>query len=564
MSIEIAAFANCDDIYIVWRSSKPIKNCVGYALLRTMYKGKKELREEVVLNRIDFNAKQPRPNEKVPSTQSPFRRCDWTDHGLNAGARARYRVVPVILRNGKQVIDDSQSSPDSNIVELSPRVDKTFSASFNRGIVMSQFVARQLGTVNAKSIAAFKQRIVQEKDLHDQLRLFLSGDLRVEMLALLDETIKDGGQVHVAMFELSDRELIEKLLLLGKRAHVVLSNGAHKTAADDENKASRAVLKKGGVEVVSRMLASGHLGHNKFMVVSDKKGKPVTAWTGSTNWSQTGLCTQINNGIRIDDANVAGFFRTQWDALKKNGSKFPGTLKNDQAHVAKVGKGRVSVWFTPTQGGELEQATKLIQKAKQGALFLMFMPGKSVLLDALMARAGKLYVHGVVSTALGQDLDKAKVSLVRRGKTRVKPLEVVQPEGIRNPIAHFAAEVTRSQFLPHGKGGGIGFAIVHSKVIVLDPFGDSPVVITGSHNFSASAQSKNDENLVVIEGNPALAQAYAVHIRAVYEHYRWRAFLLEHAAAGAGKQALFGDRLGWQQEWFEGDDLANLDFWLGK
>jgi len=61
-------------------------------------------------------------------------------------------------------------------------------------------------------------------------------------------------------------------------------------------------------------------------------------------------------------------------------------------------------------------------------------------------------------------------------------------------------------------------------MIVIDPF-TNPTVITGSHSFSASASIKNDENLLIVQGNRALAERYAVNIMATYQHYRWRAYL---------------------------------------
>jgi len=39
------------------------------------------------------------------------------------------------------------------------------------------------------------------------------------------------------------------------------------------------------------------------------------------------------------------------------------------------------------------------------------------------------------------------------------------------------------------------------------------------------ARAKNDENFVIIKGERALAEAYAVNALTVYQHYRWRAFL---------------------------------------
>lgn len=49
----------------------------------------------------------------------------------------------------------------------------------------------------------------------------------------------------------------------------------------------------------------------------------------------------------------------------------------------------------------------------------------------------------------------------------------------------------------------------HNKVIVVDGRSSRPVVLTGSYNFTWSAQYRNAENLLIIRGHPALAQRYA-------------------------------------------------------
>jgi phosphatidylserine/phosphatidylglycerophosphate/cardiolipin synthase-like enzyme len=54
------------------------------------------------------------------------------------------------------------------------------------------------------------------------------------------------------------------------------------------------------------------------------------------------------------------------------------------------------------------------------------------------------------------------------------------------------------------------------------------VVITGSHNFSQNASTANDENFIIIRGDRSLAEAYAVHIMAAYDHYRYRAALQQN------------------------------------
>jgi phosphatidylserine/phosphatidylglycerophosphate/cardiolipin synthase-like enzyme len=78
-----------------------------------------------------------------------------------------------------------------------------------------------------------------------------------------------------------------------------------------------------------------------------------------------------------------------------------------------------------------------------------------------------------------------------------------------------------------------GFAIIHDKIVVVDPFSPDCVVITGSHNLGYKASYSNDENLLIIRGNQALARAYAVHVLDVYDHYRFRYVQQQQGKTGA-------------------------------
>ena len=52
------------------------------------------------------------------------------------------------------------------------------------------------------------------------------------------------------------------------------------------------------------------------------------------------------------------------------------------------------------------------------------------------------------------------------------------------------------------------YSAAHNKVLILDAEETHPVVVTGSYNFSWSAQARNAENLLVLRDNPRLAKAY--------------------------------------------------------
>lgn len=91
---------------------------------------------------------------------------------------------------------------------------------------------------------------------------------------------------------------------LGKKAHVLLANGTHTPEEPDENARSRQELRSSGVNVYDRIItASGVLAHNKFVVFTEGD-KATMAWTGSTNWTKSGLCTQVWESARFP-ANVA-------------------------------------------------------------------------------------------------------------------------------------------------------------------------------------------------------------------------------------------------------------------
>lgn len=51
----------------------------------------------------------------------------------------------------------------------------------------------------------------------------------------------------------------------------------------------------------------------------------------------------------------------------------------------------------------------------------------------------------------------------------------------------------------------------HNKIIVIDADTPSATVITGSYNFTWTAQHKNAENVLIVRKNPALAARYALN-----------------------------------------------------
>ena len=67
------------------------------------------------------------------------------------------------------------------------------------------------------------------------------------------------------------------------------------------------------------------------------------------------------------------------------------------------------------------------------------------------------------------------------------------------------------------------YAAFHNKVVLVDAGTPSPVVVTGSYNFTQAAQDRNAENIVVISGNPGIAARFASD----FERHRARASRLQ-------------------------------------
>jgi phosphatidylserine/phosphatidylglycerophosphate/cardiolipin synthase-like enzyme len=315
------------------------------------------------------------------------------------------------------------------------------------------------------------------------------------------------------------------------------------------------------VDVRDRLLGNKGLGHNKFAVVARRQDRTaLRAWTGSTNWAATGLCTQLNNGIEIADRKVAKIFLEQWDRLAEAASGFPAELVEANSE-SPWGSGDIEVWFTRVrEQTDLQALIDLVNGAKQSILYVMFQPGGEPL-TSILQRASELYVRGVVSTVTSANVEKFRLAGVEADSKEYQTA-LVQPEGIVRDFSAWVREVTRNLFLTTPHNAGIGHAITHAKMIVIDPASDEDcVVITGSHNFSKSASAENDENFVVIRRNRALAEAYSVACLATYRHYKWRAFVADMFKQGKVPWDHLSTSPDWQSEYLTDARRAHLEMW---
>jgi phosphatidylserine/phosphatidylglycerophosphate/cardiolipin synthase-like enzyme len=553
--MKVRVFHNGDDVFIAWKPKGFIPECRGFALLR-----RRNDIEEVVSTWVGFEDDEAEEGERRASTNWPIQKYQWTDYMANPGDTLQYRVVPMVGPDKNNLrADAANASKWTRQISLSHEVDRKMEVFFNRGIVAAQWVSRRLGITDTNLQTKKLRTVIETPD--DPFRNYLAGPLGARLFELLALAAKEKREIFAALYELHDEQLEGALEKFGQRAHVVLANGSVDKAGEDQNEEARARL-AGKVDLHDRMCSPRALGHNKFLVICDKQKKPRWVWTGSQNWTMTGLCTQANNSVLIDDRELAAQFRAQWDLLKESGDQSPKELKdsNTTARDRKVGKAGVRLWFTPTVGlVDLEEAQQIIEGAQQAILFLMFNPGpKDSLLNKIIAtaRAGdpqkRLYIHG----AINQDPSTTAnpVELFHRGNSEKADFEVVLPAAIDETTKFFRKELKK---LPQT------FAMVHSKVVLVDPFSEHPVLLTGSHNLGPKASRTNDENLLIIRDAPGVAGAYASNIMAIYNQYRWR--FRRQVQPPEKRFKGLKDNDSWQNGYLKPDSqaLREMNFWAG-
>lgn len=575
MGIEIVVRPGVDSALLAWRADA-IAGCRGFALRRKIRRvagsasspnaengGAPDADgfvEEIVASWVGFADGPPvEEGTRKPTTEWPIQKYLWSDFQVNPGDVVRYRVSAMTGTADNLLESDEEVSEWTEAVTIGAETEGHASVYFNRGIVASQWLARALP--DDAPTTRLKEAI---GDPGDPIRKFLAGPLGVKLVSLLDRVEEDGGHIYAALFELDDPELVPLLKKLRKRAHIVLANGSVKKKGADENEAARGELAL--CDVRDRMTAPRALAHNKFLVICDASKAPRMVWTGSTNWTETGLCTQANNALLIDNPALASFYLDQWQLLAASGDATPETLYESNAEPRVSPKVRnTTLWFTPMHGGmDLDQAGELIREAREGILFAMFDPGpRGTLLNDIIELASPsspdykpdLYIQGVLNQNPGTA--KNPVVLFNRGEAIEADQDVVLPAAIPGKFSYWKAEVLK---LP------TAHAMVHSKVVVIDPYGEKPVVMTGSHNLGPKASGTNDENFLIITGNHDLASQYAGKIMEIYAQYRWRQSVARQHGEPRWKGLAEDDR--WQiaelATPYDKRRLRELDFWFGQ
>lgn len=584
--MKAVAFANNDIAIVAWSFGGKLPNCLGFAIYRLDVRAGTETCLPAMAT---FSGQQATPGRTT--ADDPVQKFFWKDVYAKRGGTYRYKIVPMTGSPGN--LRPMPYGPAvSNQVQLSPHYG-TLSAYFNRGILATQATAHVLsdGSQPGTMLDKLRDHIPVPGD---PLRLDLAGQMIEALTNLSDEAAIAGGEVYCALYEFQDPELIEHLAKLKHGAHVILSNMPGKTAdgkeTNDTYAPERDQIRAAGADVIDRFMPSHHIGHNKFQVLV--RGGPQAVLFGSTNWTSNALCAQTNNSIIARSPAIASAYKNYWDRLKADTTPPGAHGKAQQSRQFRTenakpmpsialedGSGTVDVWFSPNtpkaraQHHSADEATPpdltevfdLIAKAQQAILFLVFEPGAPSIVDAIadaLKAKPSLFVRGAVTAGQASGEFYTAIHGGNGGKPRKHhkgdpPLpedyRVIHAQGLtkKDAFGQWENELNKA-----------GYAVIHDKIIVVDPFSDDCAVVTGSHNEGYTASFNNDENMAIIRKHRAIAEAYAAHCLDVYDHYAWR-YWLNVEQDKAWHFLTPNDT--WQDEYFSADDQvksAELNFWL--
>lgn len=441
--------------------------------------------------------------EDASSREHPFQAFQWADYSAKPGYKYKYRVIPMYGSPGALI----EKSAISVTIETEPLTGTKHDVHFNRGAIASQaFVKRFPGmTLDEAGAPAYA---------------WLTRDLLPGLLGFIGKAKGQAYSLKAAIYELNWPEVLAAFKAAkasGAEVKIIYHGKDDETGLANDEEIAKAQIKSLCVPRVNAKLM-----HNKFIVLS-KNGKPVSVWTGSTNFSRNALHGQLNVGHAIHDKALATRFLAYWTELK--GDPESNDLKDwagsENALPPPDDSDSLTPIFSPHRGrGVFDWWIDLASEPKP--LFMTFPFG-------IVADFRPVFDQndGVLRFAL---LDK----YVNGGNAASRAAAVADIERIRRH-ENIGMALGNNIFVDwvdgwHQEGPGIGVNVnwVHSKFMLIDPLGKKPVTLTGSANFSEASVNTNDENMVLIRGDSRVADIYFGEFMRVFAHHRFRESVKRH------------------------------------
>ncbi len=218
--------------------------------------------------------------------------------------------------------------------------------------------------------------------------------------------------------------------------------------------------------------AGSPLMHNKFMVIDADSQNDSWVLMGSTNWTSQNIADDYNNMVIIQDHTLARAYTMEFEEMWGSSNPTPnffavkfGEFKTDNTpHHFQVNGMDIESYFSPSDNTTLN-IIDAIESAEDEVLFAILTFTNNELGSTILeAHQSGISVRGIIDNINDQG---GEYNFLSNNGVNVTP-----------------DNTTRS---------------THHKYCLVDPSntGSDPLVITGSHNWSAGADTRNDENTLI-------------------------------------------------------------------
>ncbi len=523
-----------------------------------------------------------RGDGRQTTASAPLQVFRWGDYTARAGRRYAYRAVarygsPAdVIREGR-AIEAGRSLPGGVAVEVRTEdsANPTTAVVFNRGAAASKAYNDKFGATDpAKNPVALA---------------WLSRGLEEALLAFLSRAEGPDWGLHAVVYEFQKPNLLDAVGTAKARgAEVKVAYHARVKGAADQADDRRAREEAGAVEeaadaagddkTAARNLAAiwdarldaalgsslkprrappqGAIMHDKYVVLL-KDGTPVAVWTGSTNWTEGAIYGQLNVGHAVSDPVVAALYERSFQLLFTDPDAEHTKAGNEQLTPVPPSRDAiphgVTVLFSPQS--DLRMVELYAEICANAKLLLVSAPFllHSVIRGALFSPPGDALRY-VMSDKPGAFGAKGAIDLFNGAPGNQGAAATM----LKGPLNDFQGKLLEGRESFHH--GGVH---VHTKIILVDPFGTDPILVTGSANFSTNSTTANDSNTLILRGDSAVADIYATEFMRMFQHYwfRYRQGLQPDEGGTMRPTAVLAlqESDGWQAPFFEQGSTAFRD-----
>ena len=283
---------------------------------------------------------------------------------------------------------------------------------------------------------------------------------------LIDKINAAQTSIHIASFEFNLTPVAEALIAAKERGVDVrwVTDDEFGIESDEEpGHGQFALMEDAGIEI--RADTRSALMHNKFWIFDNE-----LVWTGSTNITENGIFKQDNNTIVIQSPELAAIYEREFQEMW-DGEFGPTSTSQLIQQSTNVDGSLIKVIFTSEDPALEDAIIPVINSATKSIRFLAFS-----FTDYPLANA-----------------------MIQRSQTGVNVAGVFDKTQSGGQGAEIGTLLCAQ--VPVRQDGNPQF--MHNKTIVVD----ERYVITGSLNYSTSAETSNDENVIIID-NPDIAKLY--------------------------------------------------------